>query len=415
MNPWIKFIPGSRALFLSLGTFFFLYIAQSVPMSFFSTALQVLMREANFSLTLIATLQIIKMPWVLKFLWSPYVDRCCTTTVGFKRFIILSEMAYAAMILVVAFFSVAHDFFIVLTLVFFSLIASATQDIATDALAALSFDRKDQRLLNSVQSMGSFGGTLIGSGVLLLALHHWGWNVVVPCLSVFALIALLPLVWHRKLTIRPKEKSRKVNFGDILSFFRQPGIGKQVGFIMLYASGLIAILAMLRPYMVDLHYNMKEIGMLSGILGTATAFVTSFLIGILLRKFGIGRMRLYVAILILITALFFLALSYTHATLPLLIVGVCLLWSSYGSATVIVYTAAMDCVREGREGTDFTLQTVLYHLSGIIFAIIAGHLADFLGYASLFAFVVVIALLSLGYIISKFKIHTDDALSFRDS
>ena len=51
---------------LTLGTFFFLYVAQSIPSSFLSTALQVLMRENHFSLSDIGLLQLVKLPWILK-------------------------------------------------------------------------------------------------------------------------------------------------------------------------------------------------------------------------------------------------------------------------------------------------------------------------------------------------------------
>ena len=56
-------------------TFFCLYIAQTIPMSFFSTVIPVMMRQENFSLSTIGLLQLIKLPWILKFLWSPLVDR----------------------------------------------------------------------------------------------------------------------------------------------------------------------------------------------------------------------------------------------------------------------------------------------------------------------------------------------------
>ena len=71
------------------------------------------------------------------------------------------------------------DLYLIIGLVFLSLIASATQDIATDTLAVLSFGKSDKSLVNSMQSMGSFGGTLIGTGILLLVLQHYGWHVVV--------------------------------------------------------------------------------------------------------------------------------------------------------------------------------------------------------------------------------------------
>ena len=128
----------------NLGTFFCLYIAQTIPMSFFSTVIPVMMRQENFSLSAIGLLQLIKLPWILKFLWSPMVDRHAVTTGDYKRWIFSSELIYAVLIFAVAFLDFKTDFYMIIALIIISFIASATQDIATDALAVLSFSRKDR-------------------------------------------------------------------------------------------------------------------------------------------------------------------------------------------------------------------------------------------------------------------------------
>ena len=144
-----------------LGTFFSLYIAQAVPMSFFSTALQVMMRQQAFSLTTISLLQLIKLPWILKFLWSPIVDRQCMTVKDYKRWIVSSEIVYAVLILGAGILRLETNIQLIIILVFLSLIASATQDIATDALAILSTRKEQKSFVNGMQSMGSFGGSLL--------------------------------------------------------------------------------------------------------------------------------------------------------------------------------------------------------------------------------------------------------------
>jgi len=82
----------------NLTTFFFLYIAQSIPMSFFATALPVLMRQGNYSLFAIALLKLIKLPWILKFLWSPLVDSRTESIRDYKRWIFGAEIVYALII-----------------------------------------------------------------------------------------------------------------------------------------------------------------------------------------------------------------------------------------------------------------------------------------------------------------------------
>ena len=199
----------------NLATFFCLYIAQSIPMSFFSTVIPVMMRQENFSLSAIGLLQLIKLPWILKFFWSPIVDRHSISTNDYKRWILSSELIYAVLILAVSFLDFKTDFHTIVVLIILSFVASATQDIATDALAVLAFNRKDKSLVNSMQSMGSFGGSMIGSGVLLLLFKQIGWNHLLPCLAVFVLIALLPLFFNKNIQIQPKKQEERAKKTDI--------------------------------------------------------------------------------------------------------------------------------------------------------------------------------------------------------
>lgn len=399
---------SSKGKVLSLCTFFFLYIAQSIPSSFLTTALQVMMREAQFSLSTIGLLQLVKLPWIVKFLWSPLVDRHCVTLADYKRCIISSELVYALILLAVGFMHIQTDLYLILILVILSLCASATQDIATDALAVLSFSKRDHSLVNSMQSMGSFGGALIGGGVLLMILHTWGWRVVIICLALFVLLALLPLLFNHQLKITPKEPKQRARLSDFALFFTQgKKIWKQIGFLILYYTSIIGILSMLRPWLVDCGYTMKEIGMLSGIIGTSMAFVASFGAGWLVRNIGCHKARILFAVFILFTTLYFLSLSWTGVNTITLVIGIILLWSSYGMATIVVYTTSMQCVRKGREGTDFTVQTVLTHLSGMIIAVLSGTVAEHLGYHGLFALEAVVATCSLFYILWVFKGEKD--------
>ena len=242
----------------NLATFFCLYIAQTIPMSFFSTVIPVMMRQEDFSLSAIGLLQLIKLPWILKFLWSPMVDRHAVTTGDYKRWIFSSELIYAGLIFAVAFLDFHTDFYTIVALIIISFVASATQDIATDALAVLAFSRKDKSLANSMQSMGSFGGSMIGGGVLLLLFKQIGWNGLLPCVALFVIAALLPLFFNKGIRIQPKEAHERAKKADVIYFFARRSIWKQIGFLFLYYSGLIGTLAMLKPWLVDLGYDMKE-------------------------------------------------------------------------------------------------------------------------------------------------------------
>ena len=69
----------------------------------------------------------------------------------------------------------------------------------------------------------------------------------------------------------------------------------------------------------------------------------------------------------------------------------------------MVYTCAMDCVREGREGTDFTIQVVVVHFSSTLISLISGGVGEWLDYRGLYLIELAIALISLVYVVRVFK------------
>lgn len=384
----------------TLFTFFTLYIAQSIPMSFFSSALPVLMRQGAYSLLAIALLKLIKIPWLIKFLWSPIVDSRTESLKDYKQWIFGAEVIYAIIIFIVATLSIEADFTLIIILIILAFISSATQDIATDAMAARSFDRKDTSLLNSIQSMGSFTGSMVGGGFLLLLFHKFGWNSLLPWVAIFVLMALIPLFFIKKIKLRERKVKQKAKPKDMLLFFNQKNIWRQVVFLLLYYAGLIGILSNLSPFLVDIGYDIKEIGGIVGIFGVSFGILCAFISGIYIRKIGKSLSRKIISFLIIVPAVYFIWLSSSGSTDQIFIlIGVALVWGIYGMSSTLINTSAMDIVRDGREGTDFTLQIVITHLGAMIITIVSASIGDAFGYKGLFLMQLVIALISFLYVL----------------
>lgn len=379
---------------LKFPTLFSLYIAQSIPMSFFSTVVPVIMRQENYSLESIGLLQLVKLPWIFKFLWAPMVDNNAKDRKQLSRWIILSELFYALVILSISLFSLQTDFKLIVILMIVAFIASATQDIATDIFAIRVLRTDEKAMGNGIQSAGSFVGSLFGTGVLLLAYHYLGWEYLLWILAAFVVFAIAPLLVYRSendLSVSGKVKVRLI---DILSFFREKNARKRVLVLIFYYSGLIGILAMLKPYMVDLGYSVKEIGFMSGIVGTAVAAFFAFLGGFIVKYIGRKPAIYLFALINILVGVFFYMTSMHTPSLFEMYVGICLLWGAYGLSTVIIYTSSMDAVRQNSAGTDFTVQIVVTHLSSMLIAIFSGKLGDLIGYNGLFGVETLMSVLS---------------------
>jgi len=364
-------------------------------MSFFSTVIPVIMRQEKYSLESIGLLQLIKLPWILKFLWAPLIDNISGSAKQIRSAILVSEIFYAIVILSVGLFDLQTDFRLIVILIVVAFIASATQDIAVDIFAIHLLKPSERSMGNSMQSAGSFTGTLFGTGVLLIAYYYFGWTNLLLLLAAFVVFALFPVLTYRKPLVNEIDTKARITVSEIWRFFSERGRHKRVLILVFYYSGIIGILTMLKPYLVDLGYNVKQIGLMSGIFGTSVATLSAIAGGVIIRKTGRKRSMYIFLITSLISALWFRVISSSVPSPVAIYTGIALLWGSYGLSTVAIYTTSMDIVRKGREGTDFTVQIVITHISSLIVAVMSGKISDLTGYKGLFGIEIVLCLITL--------------------
>ncbi len=370
---------------IKYGVMLNLYLAQSIPMSFFATVLPVIMRENHFSLTSIGLIQLIKLPWLLKFIWAPLVDTSQGRISSYKKWIFGSELFYALVIFSIAFFDLQTDFKLIVILLLLAFTASATQDIATDAFSYLILKKNERGTGGSTQTIGHFLGTVIGSGLLLIIYHYFGWNILIAALALFVLLALIPLwLYQPRQTFQAQKNTPKIKFSDLYRFFKQPFMKYRVGMLLLIYAAIIGILTMLKPWMVDLGYNIKQIGIYSGLIGPASGALFAYVAGKIIKRKGQKFMLKWLLYAFFIINLYFYLISRQTPSYILLQIGIIGIWGIYSMTTVFVYTFLMDSIRAGREGTDFTLQIVLAHIGSLFIAVLSGKLAHVLGYSGLF-------------------------------
>jgi predicted MFS family arabinose efflux permease len=313
------------------------------------------------------------------------------------------EAIYSISIISIGFFDISNDLYFMLVFIFISMFASATQDIATDGLAVRAFGKGDHSAVNSMQSMGRYAGAFLGSGIFIIMLEEFGWKVVFPCLGILAMLMVLPLQVNKKIHIEERSPKQRAKIMDFIWFFSRKEIIPHVVFLLLYFMGIIGIIANVRPYMVDLGFNMKEIGVWFGMVGTATSFCMAWVGHVFIKRIGMYKARLIVAIMIVLAPLYFLVLTFITPSLPLLVGGLLLVKTCHAFASIVVYTTAMDCVREGREGTDFTIQVAVVHFSSTLISFISGGVGEWLDYRGLYFIELSIAIISLIYVINVFK------------
>lgn len=355
-----------------------LYISQGLPFGFFTQALPVLMRKENISLGLIGLTQLLTLPWALKFLWAPLVDRW-----GSRRAWILplQALSIAAVLLASALDPVA-GFGPVLVLVLIVNLLAASQDIASDALAVGLLEERERGLGNGIQVAGFRVGMILGGGVLIVLYERIGWNTAMQALAVGLMVATLPVLFHREAA---RSAVPAFRLADAWSWVARPGAGTWLVVLLVYKTGDALATGVLRPFLVDAGFEMEQIGEVLGYVGFAAGLAGALAGGALVARLGRRRsLALFgLAQALSVAGYAWLAQRPTMAMSDLYAVAA-LEHLTGGMATVALFTVMMDACRPERAGTDYTLQACAVVAATGLAASGGGFLAQALGYTRFF-------------------------------
>jgi PAT family beta-lactamase induction signal transducer AmpG len=175
-----------RRLFTLLGA---LYFAQGLPFGFFTQALPVMLRKAGVSLEHIGLASLLALPWALKFLAAPMLDR----TPSRRRWLLGLQAASTSLLVAAGTFDMTW-LAPILVVVFLVNLVAATQDIATDALAVDSLEPAHRGLANGLQVGAYRVGMIVGGGALLVAFDVIGWSGVFLVMAALTVLTTLPVL-----------------------------------------------------------------------------------------------------------------------------------------------------------------------------------------------------------------------------
>lgn len=373
-----------------------LYVCQGLPTGVFTQALPALLRTYHVPLTVIGLSGFLAVPWALKFLWAPFVEAHFSARIGQRRsWILPMQLAAFVLLLAIAFFD-PHDmathsgvmqFFVLMFLV--NLFA-ATQDIATDGLAVRTLDFHERGLGNGVQVAGYRVGLIIGGGFLLYLIGAWNWQGSFIVMALLLAVLTLPVLRFREPAPLPaREHPRRDYLRIFTGFFERPGLKGWFIVLMTYKVGESLGSAMVKPMLVDMGLDLKQIGLMVSMVGSVAALTGAMLGGWLTTRLG----RVYAIIgfgaLQGLGIAAYAALSWLHdqgqpVSLPLIYAINALEHFVSGMAMAALLTAVMDLSRPEHAASDFTVQVSLLAVFGGSFYLGAGYVAEALGYTGYF-------------------------------
>ena len=396
-----------------------LYFAEGVPYVAVMTISVIIYKRlglSNTDITLYTSW--LYLPWVIKPLWSPFVDMLRT-----KRWWILAMQILIAAALAGVAFTIPGPLWLQGSLAFFWLLAfsSATHDIAADGFYMLGLEQHEQAYFVGIRSTFYRIATIFSSGLLVgLAgvLQVLTRSIAYAWSLVFYLIAgLFIALWlyHSWALPRPSEDSDRIQktakdivnefWQTLVTFFQKPQVWVGICFMLFYRmpEGLLAKVSAL--FLVDkmsnggLGLSDVEFGMVQGTVGVIGLTLGGILGGIVASRDGLKRWLWPMVMAITIPDLVYVYLSYALPS-SLLVINICIFLEQFGYGFGFsAYMLYLIYYSQGEHKTaHYALCTAFMALSMMIPGLFAGALQESVGYQAFF--LIVVACCAMTYIVS---------------
>lgn len=392
-----------RRLVITLG---FLYLAQGIPMGIAMDALPAILRRAGTGLTALAFIPLVGLPWVVKFLWAPFVDNHWSVSLGRRRsWIIPMQVIVTLCLLALSLTGITADNAgLCVALLAVASLASATQDIATDGMAAEHAGGSLPATINAVQIAGVMGGFFLGgAGMLMLSsvLGQQGALLIFTAVPAFSLILISrfrqPPRYHAD--VRPDEAQ-----ASLLKTVRRTGAVRLLTLTLLSAVTAVSGFGLAKLFLTDAGWALEDVGK-AGMAGGMVTLVLgcgggAWLIG----KIGVWRAFSAGLLCALVSSLLWFAQS--QGSVSVIMVAVCILSGSLSSGitSVAIMTAGMRFASQAKQaGTDMTAVQSMRDIGEMACAMMLVSLTAAIGYTGGFLLAAVIALAALLFTVANVR------------
>ncbi len=386
-----------------------LYLAEGLPYVMVMTVSVIMYKGFKLSNTEIAlATSWLYLPWTIKPLWSPVVDLLGTR----RRWIWTMQLLVGAALGGVALAVPGPQAFQWSLAIFWLMaFASATHDVAADGFYMLALPPHDQANWVGVRSTFYRVAMITGQGLIVVLagkleersgdVHH-AWSIA---MAVTALAFLVFGSWHAWVLPRPAADrsgdARRIpefvrqflaTFG---AFFRKPGIGLLVAFLLLYRFGEAQLVKMVSPFLLDpraqggLALSTAQVGLVYGTVGVVALLLGGIAGGVVVARDGLKKWLWPMMLAIHVPDAVFIFLAYAQPA-NLWITTACVALEQFGYGFgLTAFLLYMIYVSRGEHPTAHYAICTGFMAMGMMFpGMWSGWLEDHVGYRHFFTWVI---------------------------
>ena len=190
MTPALENSPRLRLMTLCL-----MYLAQGMPFAFVTGTLAAYLVTQGYSLADVAGVTLMaQLPWTLKFIWGPIIDRFDFSEYGLGRrrpWILMAQtMMVTTLILILFLPNLSEAMTTLIWIIAIHNVFASLQDVSVDALAVDLLPEKERGKANGFMRAASYLGSIIGGSVMGIITARHGLPLAIS-LQVFIMLLVM--------------------------------------------------------------------------------------------------------------------------------------------------------------------------------------------------------------------------------
>ncbi|MBU1163140.1 MAG: AmpG family muropeptide MFS transporter [Proteobacteria bacterium] len=383
-----------------------------LPLLLTITVLQAWMKEEGVDLTVIGLMALVGLPYTLKFIWAPFLDRYTLPFLGRRRGWLL--IAQIFLIFSIAGLGltdpVGHPWMVVfaaLLVTFFS----ASQDIVVDAYRREDLPDEELGLGSSLYVNGYRVGMLLASGGGLILADHITFSMVYLIMAACMLPGVLTTFFasEPEIAVGTPKSLKEAVLCPLIDYFSRKEALWILAFILFYKMGDNMASAMTTPFYLDIGFSKTEIGAVVKLFGFWATIIGSLIGGVLMLRQGIYRSLWIFGFLQSISTAGFALLARIGHSIPALSAVIAFenLSSGMGTAAYVAFMASIT--NKKFTATQYALLSSLMGVPRVLVSAPTGFFAKSLGWENFFIFCTLIAIPGMLLLLKFASWHSNDA------
>ncbi len=395
ISPYLQVFRSRRIAVIA-----FLGVSSGLPLALTGGTLQAWMTVVGVDLHTIGIFAFIGLPYTLKFLWSPLMDRFVPPWLGRRRgWIVMTQLGLVIGIAAIAFSSPERASVPLALLALLVAFLSASQDIVIDAYRTDVLHERERGFGAGVFVMGYRIAMLISGALALILSDHIGWHNTYLLMAGIMGTGILATLFGPEPDGKtvPPSSLKKAVWEPMQEFFSRNSAALLLLLIVLYKLGDAYAGTLTTPFLIrGLGFTPSEVGTINKGFGLVSVIVGALFGGALMVKMQLFRSLLLFGILQAVSNLTFMVLAWLGKSYAMLIFAVGFENLSGGMGTAAFVSLLMVMCNHRYTATQYALLSSLAAIGRIFVAPTSGYLVEAIGWPSFFFITFLVALPGLG-------------------